>query len=74
MQWWNSPCKGGNPRAKVSPVQCWDSLVLLGGLGSDPFKIIQAIYGSFQGDLALILDLGTQPVLDITTISTDMKS
>ena len=28
---------------KVSPAQCWDSLVLLGGLGSDPFKIIQAI-------------------------------
>ena len=51
---------------KVSPVQCWDSLVLLGGLGSDPFKIIQAIYGFFQGDLTLILDLGTQPVLDIT--------
>ena len=39
---------------KVSPLQCWDSLVLLGGLGSDPFKIIQEIYGSFQGDLTLI--------------------
>ena len=48
---------------KVSPAQCWDSLVLLGGLGSDPFKIIQAIYGSFLGDLTLILDLGTQPIL-----------
>ena len=48
---------------KVSPLQCWDSLVVLGGLGSYPFKIIQEIYGSFQGDLTLILDLGTQPVL-----------
>ena len=48
---------------KVAPVQCWDSLVVLGDLWSYPFKIIQQIYGSFQGDLTLILDLGTQPIL-----------
>ena len=48
---------------KVAPVQCWDSLVVLGDLWSYPFKIIQGIYGSFQGDLTLILDLGTQPIL-----------
>ena len=26
---------------RVAPLQCWDSLVVLGGLGSYPFKIIQ---------------------------------
>ena len=47
----------------VSPQQCWDSLVLLGGLMSDPFKVLQAIYGSFQGGLTILLDLGTQPIV-----------
>ena len=47
----------------VHPQQCWDTLMVNGGLRSDPFKVAQAIYGSYQGGLCFLLDVGTQPVV-----------
>ena len=49
--------------SQVSPEQCWDSVWVLGGLRADPYKVIKAIYGTFQGSLVLLLDLGTLPVM-----------
>ena len=42
--------------------QCWDTLLVSGELRSDPYKVAQGVYGSFQGDLCFILDMGAQPV------------
>ena len=47
----------------VSPEQCWDSVWVLGGLLSDPFKVLQAIYGLHHGGLVFLLDLGTLPLV-----------
>ena len=49
--------------SQVAPGQCWDTVWLLGGLRSDPFKVLQSIYGSFHGGLMLLLDLGTLPMV-----------
>ena len=57
------PCPASVDIPRVSPQQCWDSLVLHGGLRSDPFKVLQSIYGSVQGGLLILLDLGTQPIV-----------
>ena len=48
---------------KVSPEQCWDSVWVLGGLRADPFKVLKAIYGNYQGGLVVLLDMGTLPVM-----------
>ena len=53
----------------VSPDQCWDSVWVLGGLLSDPFKVIQSIYGTFHGSLVLLLDLGTLPLVTCESAS-----
>ena len=43
----------------TSPQECWDTVWVLGGLMSDPAKIIKSLYGSFVGELVIFLDLGT---------------
>ena len=43
----------------TSPQECWDTVWVLGGLMSDPAKIIKSLYGSFVGELMIFLDLGT---------------
>ena len=32
---------------------------MLGGLRSDPAKVIKSLYGSYVGELVIFLDLGT---------------
>ena len=52
----------GAPQQEVSPTsagECYDVVWVLGGLMSDPAKILKAIYGSFMGDLLIFLHLGT---------------
>ena len=46
----------------VHPQQCWDTLMVDGELRSDPFKVAQSTYGTYQGGLCILLDMGTQPV------------
>ena len=42
--------------------QCWATLLVNGELRSDPFQVAQAIYGSFQGGLCFMVDMGAQPL------------
>ena len=46
----------------IHPQQCWDTLMVNGELRSDPFLVAQAIYGSFQGGLCFMVDMGAQPL------------
>ena len=49
------------PKYVVPPTaadECYDIVWVLGGLLSDPARILKAIYGSYQGNLVICLDLG----------------
>ena len=35
----------------------------MGGLRSDPYKVLKGIYGTYKGSLKLLLDMGTLPVV-----------
>ena len=51
----------GAPEYVVNPTaaeECYDTVWVLGGLMSDPAKILKAIYGSYQGSLVICLHLG----------------
>merc|ERR1719458_137379 len=50
------------PKYVVPPTaaeECYDIVWVLGGLLSDPVKILKAIYGQYQGSLVILLDLGS---------------
>ena len=47
------------PVAPTAPAECYDTVWILGGLLSDPARILKALYGSYQGDLIFLIDLGT---------------
>ena len=42
----------------VSPGECWDRVWILGGLRSDPSRVLKASYANVQGELVFLLDLG----------------
>ena len=49
--------------APTATAECYDTVWILGGgLLSDPARILKALYGSYQGDLIFLLDLGTLAV------------
>ena len=47
----------------VAPHQCWDTVWILGGLRSDPYKVLKGIYGTYKGSLKFLLDMGALPVV-----------
>ena len=50
------------PVAPTAPAECYDTVWILGGLLSDPARILKALYGSYQGDLIFLIDLGTRAI------------
>ena len=53
------------PKYVVSPTaaeECYNIVWVLGGLLSDPAKVLKAIYGQYQGSLVILLDLGAMAI------------
>ena len=48
---------------KVPSYHCWDTVWVVGGFAADPFSVLKGIYGTYQGSLKVLLDLGTLPVV-----------